>query len=87
MQWHKDGADATALSRDLDDCRQLARAQAVQEAFPPGASAPRIVGVDAQGRAIVSSIGQVNTDRFLAEHDLANFCMRNRGYELVPVEK
>jgi hypothetical protein len=87
LRWHRDGADAAALGRDLDECRQLARAQAAHEAWPLGVATPRIVGVDALGRAIVSSPGQVDTNRFFVEHDLARFCMRSRGYELVPVEK
>jgi hypothetical protein len=87
LRWHKDGADVNALDRDLEDCRQTARAQAAREAWPPGPSMPRIVGTDVQGRAIVSSISQVNTDQFLAEHDLARQCMSGKGYKLVPVEK
>ena len=84
LRWHKDGADSTALSHDLDDCTRLARAQAAREAFPPGPYVPRVVGTDAQGRAIMSSPGPAEPDRFLVEHDLASSCMRGRGYELVP---
>ena len=86
LRWHKDDADTAAISRDFDECRLVARSQAAQQAIPTGANSPRIVGVDAQGRAIMSSPGQVDTGRFLAEHDFAQFCMRNRGYELVPAK-
>ena len=87
LRWHKDGMDAAALERDLGECRQQARAQAARDSWSHGISRPPVVGVDAQGRAILSQPGRIDTDRFLMEHDLARFCMRNRGYELAPVEK
>lgn len=87
LHWHKDGTDAAALGRDVDECRRLARAQGAQEIWPPGVTTPRIVGVDAQGRAIVSNPGPVDTNRFFVEHDLERSCMRDRGYALVPVEQ
>jgi hypothetical protein len=87
LRWHKDGADVNALNRDLEDCRQTGRTRAAREAWPPGSSLPRIVGTDVQGRAIVSSVGQADTDRFLAEYDLTHECMSGKGYKLVPAEK
>ena len=86
LRWHKDGADAAALGRDLDECRQLARVQASREAWPPGASVPRIVGTDAQGHAIMGTPGPGESDRFLAEYDLERQCMSGKGYELVPAK-
>ncbi|HVQ62456.1 MAG TPA: hypothetical protein VMS53_10260 [Burkholderiales bacterium] len=86
LRWHKDGEDTTTLSRDTEECQQLGRARAAQEAWPLGVATPRVVGVDAVGRAIVSSPGQVDTNRFFIEHDVARFCMRSKGYELVPVK-
>ena len=87
LRWHKDGADAGTLARDLDECRQMGRAQAMREAWPPGPSVPRIVGTDPQGRAIMGSPGQLDADRYLAEQDLARMCMNGKGYELVPARK
>jgi hypothetical protein len=87
LRWHKNGADAATLERDLGECQQQARAQAVRESWFHGNPGLPVVGVDAQGRAILSQPGRSDTDRFLAEHDLERFCMRKRGYELVPVEK
>ena len=87
LRWHKDGADAAALERDLGECQQQARAQAARESWSQGISNPPVIGADAQGRVILSQPGRFDTDRFLMEHDLARACMNGKGYELVPVEK
>ena len=87
LRWHKDGADAAALERDLGECQQQARAQAARESWSPWLAGSPVIGVDAQGRANLSQPGRLDTDRFLREHDLARACMRGRGYELVPAEK
>ena len=87
LRWHKEAADAATLERDLGECQQQARAQVVRESWTHGISSPPIIGVDGRGRAVLSQPGRVDTDRFLMEHDLERFCMRNRGYELVPAEK
>ena len=84
LRWHKDGVDTAALGRDFDECQQLGRARAAQEAWPLGVATPHIIGVDALGRAIMSSPGQSNSNRFFIEHDVARFCMHSKGYELVP---
>ncbi len=87
MEWHKAGVDEATLERDADECRQVGRLQASRQALPPGYDAPRIVGVDAQNRPIVSTPGRVDTDRFMAEHDITRQCMAQRGYELAPAAK
>lgn len=87
MEWRKDGVDAAARERDVDECRQVGRLQASRQALPPGYDSPRIVGVDAQNRPIVSTPGRVDTERFMAEHDVTRQCMAQRGYRLVPADK
>jgi hypothetical protein len=87
MEWHKDGMDEAARQRDADECRQVGRLQASRQSLPPGYDAPRIVGVDAQNRPIVSTPGRVDTGRFMAEHDVTRQCMAERGYQLVPAKK
>jgi hypothetical protein len=87
MEWHKDGTDPAMLSRDLDECRQVARMQAKRQTFPPGYDAPRIVGVDSQNRAIVTTPGRAETDRYVIEQDLTRQCMSSLGYELTPARK
>ena len=88
MTWHKEGTEAAALAEDLDGCRQQARLRAYQEAWPFGLiNNWRVVGMGAAGQPVVAYQNHFETDRFLLEHDLANFCMRGKGYDLVPVPK
>ena len=86
LRWHKDGADAASLERDLAECRQQAQAQAERMAMPHAGTGPRIVGVDALGRPIVSQPERLESERFLAEQDLARHCMGLKGYKLVPAK-
>lgn len=87
LEWRKDGVDAATLGRDLDECRNTARVMAKRQTLPPGYDAPRIVGVDAENRVIMSTPGRVDSDRFVVEHDLMRQCMNSRGYQLAPIEK
>ena len=85
LRWHKDGADAATLERDLAECRREAHVQADRQTAP-SAPGPRIVGVDALGRPIIATPEQHERERFMAEHDLTRYCMGKRGYKLVPVQ-
>jgi hypothetical protein len=42
--------------------------------------------VDALGRPLMGASNRLDTERMLLEHDLLGVCMRNKGYELVPVK-
>lgn len=85
LRWHKDGADAAALERDLAACQQVARQRALHEAWPLGlATTHSSMNVDVLGRPVAPYPTRLETDRFLLEHDLTRFCMRERGYDLVP---
>jgi hypothetical protein len=84
LHWHKAGVTAAALEQDLAACRSIARAHAAHQARPLMPGTPRIVGFDARGRPVTPYPYQVESGRFLIEHDLVRFCMSNRGYELVP---
>ena len=86
LRWHKDGADAAALERDLAECRQEAHLQAERQAVPP-TPGTRIVGVDRLGRPIIGQPERIESDRAMVEHDLARHCMGRKGYKLVPVEQ
>jgi len=87
MRWHKDGADAAMLERDMAECRQQAQAQAERIAAPQsGMGGPRIVGVDPRGRPVIGQPEQLESGRFFAEHDLTRDCMGKRGYKLVPAD-
>jgi len=86
LRWHKDGADAAALERDLAECRQQAQARAERLSTPKSGTGPRVVGVDGKGRAVISQPGQIDTGQFVAEHDLTRHCMGQKGWKLVPAD-
>ncbi len=87
LRWRKDGADAAALERDLGACQQLARLRAFREASPFGRASGLVIGANARGISIATYPDPVETERFLLEYDLTRACMRERGYDLVPVRK
>jgi hypothetical protein len=82
MRWAKPGADAAAVSRDLDDCRALA----LQRSSPRG---PAIASQDAQvidrgASPVATRPGGTSNERFIAEHEEVRVCMLRRGYQLQP---
>jgi hypothetical protein len=83
LRWHKAGADAAALERDLMECQ----VRATRLAGPAVLFAPDVVGVDERGRVVMGRSSRLESDRLMLEHDLTGACMRERGYELVPVNK
>jgi len=87
LEWRKDGADAAAKKRDIGECQDDARQRARREAPLFGQPPPAPVGMDSRGRAVTGRAARYDTDRALIEHDLTRACMRERGYELAPVEK
>lgn len=87
LAWHKPGAGPRLLEQDLDECRRNARIRAAREAWPHNLLAPRVVGVDRDGRPIVIQPPPYYTERFLLEQDLTRLCMQEKGYALVPAEQ
>ena len=77
VHWEKPGVDPTATQRDLADCRIAARDESMRNYYP--APAP-LFGAHRWGLWDQHSESQ----RFYAESNLTRFCMRNKGYELVP---
>ena len=77
LRWQKPGADAGMLSADFEACRTQAQVRIGRAIGPaiPSASDPRF-GAD---------ISQPSpTDRRIQEQQLADRCMRDKGYTLVP---
>lgn len=91
MQWVRDGAVPApeALEKDAAACRQQAWREAQYRAFayrPFGPFAMR----GGSGRGFYGwpygAYAYPFGDPFFEEGRLADFCMRAKGYELVPVE-
>lgn len=86
LEWRKDGGDAAARERDLDECRDRARSQAQQEAPLFGQPRPPDVGFDTRGRVVTGHSGRYDTERALLENDINRRCMTGRGYQLEPAK-
>ena len=86
--WEKAGADLEATRADMQDCRRQASQEAFrQHAFDVGFSRYGAAWWGYPRRpsyAMFSS--RLDSDRYYSEHRLTNFCMRIKGYELVPDE-
>jgi hypothetical protein len=91
MQWVRDGAvpAADALEQDAASCRQEAWREAQYRAWAYRPLGP-ITLHDAGGRRFIGwpygPYPYPFGDAFFEEARLADFCMRAKGYELVPVE-
>ena len=91
MQWMQGGAvpDAAALEKDSAECRQQAWQEAQYRYWSYPYFGPFLTR-DVSGRHFVGypyrPYAYPFGDPFLEEARLTQFCMRNKGYELVPVE-
>jgi hypothetical protein len=89
MQWVKQDADAHQLNQDAAQCRQEAWREARWRGFFARPFGPTML-YDARGRRFFtwpySRFGDPFGDEFMEESRLAHFCMRAKGYQLVPVE-
>jgi len=82
-RWEKPGVSAEMSATDSVDCRRAAS----QEAFlynPSGLPPP--LWPYRRGYSLNWQQYQ-DSERFYAENRLTAFCMRNKGYELVPLPK
>lgn len=80
MQWTKPGADAGAVTRDLNECRSIALGRAAPTVAGRAAPDTRSDG----GRPPVMAPAQGSNQRFVAEHEEVRRCMLQRGYQLTP---
>jgi hypothetical protein len=85
MQWVKADADAAARDKDLADCGREAWLEANSRVVFTGPTAPVVVR-DAQGRLFTVSPYGPLADPFFLESQLADRCMRMRGWRLEPVK-
>lgn len=84
LQWHRAGATAETLKEDLELCRTSARLQAARGPWGQARSTPPMFSYDRFGRPFAVQQHAHDSERFLAEHDYTNACMRQKGYELTP---
>lgn len=78
LQWSKPGADAAAVSRDLDACRAVA----LNAAAPPVAPVASTESVTDHGRPRAMQPSAGSNERFVAEQEVIRRCMAHRGYAL-----
>ncbi|SJZ50081.1 hypothetical protein SAMN02745126_01366 [Enhydrobacter aerosaccus] len=86
-RWEKPGADEKATANDLADCRRAARQEAFQ-AWPFFTYGPPYWGFPSWGWGSPWGFpywGQYDSSRFYTENRLTDFCMRNKGYQLVTI--
>lgn len=82
--------DTTAAQRDADekDCYRIAAEQALDESYASGPKYPPyrdtqfVEGGDMNGGGRYASYSR----RGAREYELAEYCMQQRGYKLVPVK-
>jgi len=89
MQWIKADTTPEQMNQDAIQCQQYAWREARLSSWYSRPVGPIVVH-DAAGRAFVAwpggPFGGPFSDPFMEEGRLAQFCMRSKGYELVPVE-
>jgi hypothetical protein len=92
MEWQHASFGSEPSQADVDACNQLAFYEAQRQAFFFDAGWPRFYGPPWgrpwHGRHWVRHPGPwpraSMSDRFFLERDLFGFCMRAKGYRLVP---
>ena len=90
VQWARQDTQPEQLDRDLAYCRQEAWREAqTRSFFFMNRTYSATTVVDPQGRPILvplSPFGGPFGDPYIEESRLAHFCMRAKGYDLVPVK-
>lgn len=91
LRWEKAGADTEAMARDMESCRSQARATLSRTATlaPPVIVTPQIDPVSKQITTTLGSAGQQPSvaSRAIEEQEVADRCMRGKGYHLVPAQQ
>ena len=88
MQWVRPDATAAQLNQDAAYCQREAWREAQFRAFMYRPFGPTLLH-DGRGRPFFwphAPFGDAFGDQFMEESRLTHFCMRAKGYDLVPVE-
>jgi hypothetical protein len=89
LQWVRQDANPAQLEQDMAQCQQQAWREASWRSFYYPSLGPALIH-DVRGRRVLvwpySPFSDPFGDRFFEESRLTQFCMRAKGYELVPAE-
>lgn len=85
MRWEKAGFQAEVVNEDLVECRREAFLAAPRETWLFDPFPRTFIARDRFGRPIFVHRYWRGSDRLLREQSLVDWCMRLKGYRLVPV--
>jgi hypothetical protein len=90
LYWVRADTEPQQLEQDMALCRQQAWREASWRSWLYRPFGPTVIQ-DLHGRRVLvwpySPFGDPFGDRFFEESRLTDFCMRAKGYELVPADK
>jgi hypothetical protein len=84
MRWEHPAFGPDVAGREASECRQMAWAEAQRQAFMFGSFARRSFARDRYGRIQYMPFSDFH-ERQMMEMQLNDFCMRSKGFSLVPV--
>lgn len=88
MEWYRPNTSADAARQDAAECRGEARDEAFRESFSYGPPFYSFPYYGARGsRYWRDPLYDPFFAREMREQSLQEFCLRSRGYRLVPVQK
>ena len=89
MRWDKPGATDQMVQTDMSACRQAAQIEASRyyPYYPWGWAGGWGWGWGYGRRSGLWWSMRADDERFLTENRLTSFCMRTKGYELVPIQQ
>jgi hypothetical protein len=90
LYWVRSDTEPQQLEQDMTHCRQQAWREASWRSWLYRPFGPTVIQ-DLHGRRVLvwpySPFADPLGDRFFEESRLTDFCMRAKGYELVPADK
>ena len=88
--WEKPMASQEAIATDMADCEHQARREAFYQSWRVSPyffyPSPYPRGSIAESQWRWQYQNRIDNDRYFREQQLGRFCMRNKGYQLVPDE-